>query len=578
MADTQVNGQINEPVMEILRNQVDSVGTPNSEFTLKILTLNCWGLWFGSEKRKERMPAIVRHLNENNYDIVFLQEVWVSSDFESIKEGTRMKYKFAHLYRSGSVLGSSGIVILCRWVPKVVHFEPFSLNGSPFYPWHGDWFAGKGIAYSRVDFDGLSLHLFSTHMHAYYSENESIQDQYSVHRMCQSYQLARFINFITDTASNRKVHGKDLIIVAGDMNSTSSGLPYKILTTMAGLADCYKTRTRNFHANVVHSHKLTSIIEQRSNNRSSALSNTSYYSASSDTEEEDITFCHPRNSFTPMQISYAKKVTKTKASLDQNSNNVVSNKSKKLYSKRTHDTPKKRIDFILCRLLTHGHCLVDRISSRSKDVDTECSLSDHEPVAVELKIIDVSHDMLQQHPSLPRHRDLSTLESLGPNGDLHETINQWLPEKDISSSKAHLCNIHVMEQAQKILIHYHQFNKASKTRLFILALVMFIITLPASSYYALSSEILSLTTLVVMWLGSSFIFSLILLIGFVCYRCEQAAIEAILNDIVCKISVSKEDPVDIDVNYVISNNNNNDSYVGSREVGVTSTHLDCKCW
>lgn len=394
---------------------------PDGNFKLHILTLNCWGLWLGAKKRRQRIAGIVRYLKENNCDIVFLQEVWVTSDFEIIRDGTKDIYRFAHLYRAGSVLGSSGIVILCKWLPKVIHFEPYSLNGSPFYPWHGDWFAGKGIAYSRVDLDGLSLHLFSTHTHAYYKENEPVHDQYSVHRVCQSYQLARFINFISDTACNRKAHGKDLIIVAGDMNSTSSELPYQILTTMAGLVDC-----------------LT---------------------------DDDVTYCHPNNSFT----------TRTLNSI-------------------------RRIDFILCRLLGEGQCVVDQLSSISKDPIMECSLSDHEPVMAELRI---------EHG-----KEISKIEEL-------------------SHSK---CKIQVLDSTRDILKQYHQYNIMSKRKLFYVVLLMFIITLPSATYYARENALIPISTLVLVWFAASFMLAVGLTIGFLCYRFEQGAIEVIMDDIARKTS------------------------------------------
>lgn len=607
-------------------------------FTIRVLTLNCWGLWLGAKKRRQRMAGIVRYLRENNCDIVFLQEVWVGSDFDIIRNGTKDLYKFAHLFRSGSVLGSSGIVILSRWMPKVIHFEPYSLNGSPFYPWHGDWFAGKGIAYSRVDFDGLSLHLFSTHTHAYYKENEPVHDQYSVHRVCQSYQLARFITFISDTACNRKVDGKDLLIVAGDMNSTSSELPYKILTTMAGLTDCFKASKYNPPSNIFHKHKIINKrktnnqgdytrVSDSSNSSSSSITNTSNggqqqsnnnNSSSrgmsfcrsklgdnflldtlddcrnkiaqvffdSDTDDEDITYCHPRNSFTPVGVEY--KALKSNNNNNNNSNNsnipiqaapVLMPPRKPVESSKK--SPMKRIDFILCRLLTHGHCVVDRVATESKDPFLDCSLSDHEPVMVELKISDVSHDLMEKNhiisetklqkttttseskaTKLPNKQNSNTDnndtvdsgnhienarplasvvgESKAPASDqLEETTNQWVPEKVPVNLSFHECNIQVMESTQDILMQYYHHNRSSKTQLFYVSLIIFIVTLPIATYYALTNSLIPISTIVFMWLASSFLFMIGLLVGFLCYRFEQGAIEAILNDITCKISVSR---------------------------------------
>lgn len=606
-----------------------SLTSPNEDYSIRVLTLNCWGLWLGAKKRRQRIAGIVRYLRENNCDIVFLQEVWVTADFEIIRDGTQDIYKFAHLFRSGSVLGSSGIVILCKWMPKVIHFEPYSLNGSPFYPWHGDWFAGKGIAYSRVDFDGLSLHLFSTHTHAYYNENESVHDQYSVHRVCQSYQLARFIKFISDTACNRKTNGKDLLIVAGDMNSTSSELPYKILTTMAGLTDCFKrSRYNNPSSNIIHRHKILGRRKQNQDTSESdtgnAISRNSHLDPrtffqnklannylldtldeyrsriaqvffDSDTDDEDITYCHPRNSFTPnyytdyKPLKYdnnnmiAKNNNNDMPSLkgdhcelqrieesqdDARSDSDVSVKqslqsSDDRKSVRSKKSPMKRIDFILCRLLTHGHCVVDRIATQSKDPTMECSLSDHEPVMVELTISDVSHDLIAKNnlmlknkadyidPEMcaiagpERSQPLATLVESKVNdaSQLEETTNQWVSERTPLGPTYRECNIQVMEETKDILRKYYQYNQTSKVQLFYVILFMFLITLPTTTYYALEKDLIPISTVVFMWFAASFLFAIGLLIGFLCYRFEQGAIEAILNDIHCRIAVAQEQKV-----------------------------------
>lgn len=575
------------------------------------------------------MAGIVRYLRENNCDIVFLQEVWVTSDFEIIKNGTKDIYRFAHLFRSGSVLGSSGIVILCKWLPKVIHFEPYSLNGSPFYPWHGDWFAGKGIAYSRVDFDGLSLHLFSTHTHAYYKENEPVHDQYSVHRVCQSYQLARFITFIQDTACNRRTNGKDLLIVAGDMNSTSSELPYKILTTMAGLTDCFKTsRYTNPSSNIIHKHKMMNYKKKLCFSTTSDDSGASSENAKmgfcrsklgehylldtlegyrnkivqlfdSDTDDEDITYCHPRNSFTPSNVEHKgfkypnhinnnnnnnnninNNISSTRQDLSSSSSDLKSGDEKidpkldrsssnnssmvsrpaslleSLSLKRPKRSPSKRIDFILCSLLTHGHCVVDRIASESKDPTLDCSLSDHEPVMVELKICDISHDLMKKNnidnynssnddDLPPEHsRPLSSLveskTSLNDASKIQETTNQWVPEEVPINMSYQECSLQVLEATQDVLMQYYQYNRTSKTQLFYVVLLMFIITLPSATYYALANELIPISTIVFMWLASSFLFAIAVLIGFLSYRFEQGAIEATLNDITCKMAVAKD--------------------------------------
>lgn len=64
-------------------------------------------------------------------------------------------------------------------------------------------------------------------MHAQYDLNEKINDQYSIHRICQAYELGKFINLMSCNCTNTE--SKELIILAGDMNTSSKELPYRLL-------------------------------------------------------------------------------------------------------------------------------------------------------------------------------------------------------------------------------------------------------------------------------------------------------------------------------------------------------------
>ena len=104
----------------------------------------------------------------------------------------------------------------------------------------------------RIEVKGFNLHLFCTHvslpfadwlvslnhtsssyypthyqMHAQYDEEEDITDQYSIHRICQSYELTKYINLMACNCSNPS--SRDLIVLAGDMNTSSKELPYRLL-------------------------------------------------------------------------------------------------------------------------------------------------------------------------------------------------------------------------------------------------------------------------------------------------------------------------------------------------------------
>lgn len=65
-------------------------------------------------------------------------------------------------------------------------------------------------------------------MHAQYDDNEKLIDQYSVHRICQAYELGKFINLMSCNCTNSA--SKDLIILAGDLNTCSKEIPYRLLS------------------------------------------------------------------------------------------------------------------------------------------------------------------------------------------------------------------------------------------------------------------------------------------------------------------------------------------------------------
>ena len=55
-------------------------------FTLKLLSINIWGFkWPMSEEKDLRVSKIIEFLTSSDYDIVFMQEAWMFSDFEKLK-------------------------------------------------------------------------------------------------------------------------------------------------------------------------------------------------------------------------------------------------------------------------------------------------------------------------------------------------------------------------------------------------------------------------------------------------------------------------------------------------------------
>ncbi|KAI7697378.1 Sphingomyelin phosphodiesterase 2 [Sarcoptes scabiei] len=354
---------------------------------LKIFTLNCWGLRYVSDHREVRMKLIAQHLCDQDYDVVFLQEVWIQSDFEYIRTKTNFKYKFAHIFNNASLLGTSGLVILAKWLPALIYFNPYTINGSPFRPLHGDWFSTKGVAYARIELIGLNLHLFCTHMHAQYDDNEKLIDQYSVHRICQAYELGKFINLMSCNCTNSA--SKDLIILAGDLNTCSKEIPYRLLTELTDLNDCHKPiakkpSSRSITDRLPRKDLLTNTVIQ--NYRIAELKAQDLSDDSSD--EELITCGHRENTFTPQQnIKMDKKSGKRidfifyKLRNSINHHHHHSHRHHSVVSKdgidddTDQDSSEKKSKIL--------HCDAEKIAVIAKDV-TGLSFSDHQPVVAKL--------------------------------------------------------------------------------------------------------------------------------------------------------------------------------------------------
>ncbi|KAI7818412.1 Endonuclease/exonuclease/phosphatase [Gamsiella multidivaricata] len=157
---------------------------------LSVLTLNCWGLYFPSKDRRDRMAAIGRHLVDASpgYDIVGLQEVWLYEDFLLIHGLVKKSLPFARHWTSG--LFGSGLVILSKYPIVSTSLRRFVLNGDPLPNLHGDWFDGKCCASTVIAHPTAgTIEVFNTHMHATYDPPGTL-DVYLGSRLAQAWDMA----------------------------------------------------------------------------------------------------------------------------------------------------------------------------------------------------------------------------------------------------------------------------------------------------------------------------------------------------------------------------------------------------
>ncbi|CAI9733689.1 Hypothetical predicted protein [Octopus vulgaris] len=197
-------------------------------FSLRILTLNCWGIPFPviCKDKNFRIKSLAKALSESEYDIVLLQEIWCISDFELLQSVISKKFPHSHYFHSGSI--GSGMCVFTKHPIKDALYFNYRLNGYAHKIQHGDWFAGKGVGLIKVEVSGIMINIYTTHIHAEYSD---INDEYFTHRLIQSFQLSQFIKQTSEKC--------DVVFVGGDCNMEPKSLSYKILTTNAMLNDAW---------------------------------------------------------------------------------------------------------------------------------------------------------------------------------------------------------------------------------------------------------------------------------------------------------------------------------------------------
>ncbi|KAI8938952.1 hypothetical protein NX059_004804 [Plenodomus lindquistii] len=201
--------------------------------SLRILTLNCWGLKFISHLRNERLTEIGVQIAaaKPSPDIVGLQECWTQQDYLAIRERTRDILPFGKFYWSGIFGG--GLAILSRWPIEESSMVRYPLNGRPAAFYRGDWFVGKGVACAKIRMGPSRknvVEVFCTHLHAPYEREP--HDSYICHRTAQAWEITKLMR-----AAAERGH---LVIGLGDFNMVPLSLAHRIIETHSPVRDVWR--------------------------------------------------------------------------------------------------------------------------------------------------------------------------------------------------------------------------------------------------------------------------------------------------------------------------------------------------
>ncbi|KAJ3988451.1 Endonuclease/exonuclease/phosphatase [Lentinula detonsa] len=200
-----------------------------SDQELTILTLNCWGLKFVSKNRRERVVAIADELSHTEeYDIVTLQELWVYTDFEYVRESVAKYLPYAKFFYSGAL--GAGLAIFSRFPIVATEIQPYSLNGAPIDVAGGDWFVGKAAASVIIVHPILKeVQVFNTHLYA--KGGEDGPEHNRAHRLVNAWEFAKL--------ARRAAELGRYVIAAGDFNSIPTTLPMTVIREHADLKDSW---------------------------------------------------------------------------------------------------------------------------------------------------------------------------------------------------------------------------------------------------------------------------------------------------------------------------------------------------
>ncbi|RMY49984.1 hypothetical protein D0863_15000 [Hortaea werneckii] len=201
--------------------------------SLRVISLNCWGLKFISKHRHERLVEIGRQLAKASPEpsIVGLQECWTQQDYLAIQELTKDILPYGKFYWSGIFGG--GLAILSKWPIEESSMYRYPLNGRPAAFFRGDWYVGKGVACARIRMGPHPkdvVEVFCTHLHAPYEREPN--DSYICHRTAQAWEIAKLMRHAAERGH--------MVLGLGDFNMIPLSLAHRLIEAHSPVRDIWR--------------------------------------------------------------------------------------------------------------------------------------------------------------------------------------------------------------------------------------------------------------------------------------------------------------------------------------------------
>ncbi len=194
---------------------LDGLEAPAQE--LRVLTYNIWGIPLITPSKSARVAKMAKTIADLDPHLIALQEVWIEEDAQRlIREFHGMGWRHSHRPPT-----ESGLLIISKYPLRDPQFVRYRAGQYPHNPLHVDWMADKGLGLVQVLTPMGPLEFGCTHLQAGYGTQDYLFVQTS-----QALQAA-------DAVQKRNPSAP--MILAGDLNSAFSGLPFRLLSVAGRL-------------------------------------------------------------------------------------------------------------------------------------------------------------------------------------------------------------------------------------------------------------------------------------------------------------------------------------------------------
>ena len=205
-------------IFSILPNELKAVEND----TIKIVSWNikmvpkALGLFTKSARKKQkyRAPRIIQYLNNTNFDIVILQELFDQSITKKFSQDLSINYPYilSPIKEGFTVKITSGVMILSKYPYELITHEIFNVSKKT------DNSAQKACSLIKVNINGKKILVGGTHLDSRNEESRILQSKLIKERI-----IAPFIN---DTIP---------MFLAGDFNVNKTSASYDSLSRLFDL-------------------------------------------------------------------------------------------------------------------------------------------------------------------------------------------------------------------------------------------------------------------------------------------------------------------------------------------------------